>query len=377
MKRIGITGQPGFIGTHLFNYLALRKDEYELVHFEDSYFDKDHELCNFVKECDCIIHLAALNRHRKSEVIYETNINLVRAIISALEKTKSKPHVIFSSSTQEEQETLYGKSKKEGRELLQAWAETNNAHYSALIIPNVFGPFGKPFYNSVIATFSYQLTHTIEPNIEIDATLKLIYIHDLLNEFVKVISTELPSNVYYVPFYKEVKVSEILKTLTQFKEKYIQQNIIPPLSDKYEVDLFNTFRSYIDLKSYYPYLLKKNEDSRGFLVETLKEHSGGQTFFSVTKPGITRGNHFHLRKIERFCVLKGKALIKLRKVGTTEVHEFIIDGNVPSIIDMPVWYTHNIKNIGSDELLTLFWSNEFYNSEDSDTFIDPVETKTL
>lgn len=372
MKRIGITGQSGFIGTHLFNYLALRKEEFELIPFEDSYFSAKEKLLDFVKKCEVVVHLAAMNRHSDANFIYDTNINLTKQLIGAFEETDSTPQVLFASSTQEESDNLYGKSKKEGRELLHKWAEKNNANFKGLIIPNVFGPFGNPFYNSVISTFSYQLTHGIEPKIDLDSSLRLIYINELMHEFIKLINNNSSVSVYNVPHYKEIKVSEILEKLLYFKVTYFDDNIIPELKEKFHLDLFNTFRSYIDLEVHYPFQLKKISDERGYLVETIKESIGGQSFFSTTKTGITRGNHFHTRKIERFCVIQGEAEIKMRIIGTNKILSFKVKGENPSTIDMPIWFTHNITNIGENELLTLYWCNEIFDAKDSDTFYEKV-----
>jgi len=371
MLKVGITGQNGFIGSHLLNFLKLKKD-IQLIPFDDNYFNDENILTNFVNSCDVVVHLAAVNRHHQADVIYETNINLVKKLINALDNSPNKPKVLFSSSTQEERDNAYGKSKKIGRELLQNWAKKNNAEVISLIIPNVFGPFGKPFYNSVISTFSYQLVNNLEPKIEIDAVLKLIYINDLINIFFELITKKSSEQVYYVPFSKEISVSSILDILKNFKDLYLFQNIIPRFNDNFERDLFNTFRSYIDLQKHYPRYLIKNEDNRGYLTELVKEYSGGQIFYSITKPGITRGNHFHIRKIERFCVIKGEAIIKLRKVGTSEVISFEVNGDDPSFIDIPIWFTHNITNIGKDDLVTLFWSNEIYNPDEPDTYFEDV-----
>ena len=136
--------------------------------------------------------------------------------------------------------------------------------------------------------------------------------------------------------------------------------------------MFNTFRSYIDLNNHYPFHYKINKDDRGIFVETMKLNSGGQVSYSITNPGITRGNHFHIRKIERFAVIEGEAIIKMRKINTEAVFEFKLNGNKPSFVDMPLWYTHNITNIGENNLITLFWINEFYNSNDPDTFFETV-----
>ena len=161
MIKVGITGQTGFIGTHLYNYLGLMKDEVIRIPFRDDFFSDQGKLEAFVKQCDAIVHLAALNRHNDPQTIYETNIGLVKKLIAALESTGSKPHILFSSSTQEERDNIFGKSKREGRELLAQWAEKNDALFTGMVIPNVFGPFGNPYYNSVVATFSHQL-HTMK-----------------------------------------------------------------------------------------------------------------------------------------------------------------------------------------------------------------------
>ena len=186
MIRIGITGQAGFVGTHLYNFLGLQANV-ERIEFEDSYFSNEQLLKSFVKKCDVIIHLAAMNRHNDPEVLYQTNILLVDKLINSMVEEDVAPCVIFSSSTQEERDNNYGRSKKEGRERFLKWAEKNNAIFTGLVIPNVFGPFGNPYYNSVIATFSHQLTHNEQPRIDIDGELKLIYVGELVAEIWKII----------------------------------------------------------------------------------------------------------------------------------------------------------------------------------------------
>ena len=376
--KIGITGQPGFVGTHLYNYLGLQP-EVERIPFKDEYFDSEETLNAFVKKCDVIVHLAAMNRHPDPQVIYETNINLVKKLIKACETTESTPHILFSSSTQEERGNAYGKSKYEGRKLFETWALKNNAKFTGLIIPNVFGPFGRPYYNSFIATFCHQLTHGEQPKIDIDGRVKLIYVGELVQEIYEhiiAISYEEPGKAIVdevrVKHTSERKVSETLKLLEGFKKNYFEKGIIPDLNDPFEKNLFNTFMTYIEFNEFFPFNLKKHTDSRGSFVELIKLNSGGQVSFSTTKPGITRGNHFHTRKAERFAVIKGKARIELRKIGTDEILSFDLDGENPSFVDMPIWHTHNITNIGKEDLYTIFWINEHYNPEDGDTFFEEV-----
>lgn len=375
MKRIGITGQAGFVGTHLYNTLGLDKNKFIRIDFEDNFFDNEDILNNFVAQCDVIVHLAAMNRHNDPEVIYKTNIQLVEKIIKSCEKTNSTPHIIFSSSTQEERDNLYGKSKKEGRDLFEKWAINNNSKFTGLIIPNVFGPFGHPYYNSVVATFCYQLTHNETPKIEIDGEMKLIYVGELVKEIIKQIETENALKSFLVPHTSEIKVTELLNKLIKFKTNYFEKGEIPNLNNEFDKNLFNTFLCYIAHNQFFPFKLKLNTDDRGSFVETVKLNSGGQISFSTTKPNITRGNHFHTRKAERFAVIKGKALIELRRIGTNEILSFELNGDEPSFVDMPIWYTHNIKNIGEDELYTIFWINEHFNSEDADTFFEEVNSE--
>lgn len=378
--KIGITGQPGFVGTHLFNTLGLFPNKFERISFNDSYFQEEKKLKEFVSQCDVIIHLAAMNRHNDPEVIYNTNIGLVKQLISACESTQSKPHILFSSSTQEERDNPYGKSKKEGRKLFEAWALENNAKFTGLIIPNVFGPFGHPYYNSVVATFCHQLTHNETPKIEIDGEIKLIYVGELVRVIIRQITNHLPRRQagqspitnYHVPHTSEIKVSELLKLLKEYKTNYFEKGEIPNLNNSFKKNLWNTFLCYINHESFFPFKLKLNTDNRGSFVETVKLNSGGQISFSTTVPGIIRGNHYHTRKAERFAVIKGKARIELRRIGTEEVLSFELDGESPSFVDMPIWYTHNITNSGNEELYTIFWINEHFDASDPDTYFEKV-----
>jgi len=372
MQYIGITGQAGFIGTHLYNFFGLKKDEVVRIPFEDTFFSDNIKLEEFVRQCDVIIHLAALNRHNDPQTIYDTNIQLVNKLLKAFDSTGSRPHILFSSSTQEERDNMFGRSKREGRELFASWAKDNNASFTGLVIPNVYGPFGAPYYNSVIATFSHQLTHNEEPKIEVDAQLKLIYIGELVKIIWDLIKNNTVNPESRVPHTREIKVTEILELLKDFKSNYYDKGFLPDLDDPFVRNLFNTFLCYTNLENHFPVKLKQSADERGSFVETMKLNSGGQVSFSTTKPGITRGNHFHTRKAERFAVIRGKALIKLRRIGTDKVLNFELDGSEPSYVDMPVWHTHNITNTGNEDLYTIFWINEFFDANDPDTFLESV-----
>jgi len=375
MKKIGITGQNGFVGYHLLQTIKLYKEEFEHIPFDRSYFDNKADLDNFVNSCDVIVHLAALNRHNDPEEIYRQNVVLTNKLVESLERTNATPHVLISSSTQEERDNLYGKSKKDARQTLGVWAQQNSAVFTGLVIPNVFGPFGHPYYNSVVATFCHQVANNEEPRIDIDGHLKLIYVGQLVEKILTCIRKEENNAELSVEYTAEAKVSEILAHLQNYKNVYQEEGELPEIKSVFEHNLFNTYRCYMPKTDYFPRHFTKHADNRGHFVELMRAGISGQTSFSTTKPGITRGEHYHTRKIERFAVIKGKARIQLRRIGTDEVMSFELNGEDPSYVDMPIWYTHNITNIGEEELITVFWINEPYNPEDPDTWFEKVEIK--
>lgn len=373
MKKVGVTGQAGFLGSHIVNNLKLTPDQFQVIPFERSFFEDEEKLDNFVSSCDVIYHLAAMNRHEDEQFIHDTNIQLVNKIISSLERTNSTPHILFSSSSQEAKDNLYGKSKLKGRELLEYWAIEHKAQFTAFIIPNVYGPFGKPFYNSFVATFCHLLNNDGAPEVLNDSEVDLIYVQNLVLAMLEPLKNQIKiiENIT-VPKDGTYKVTEVLSLLQRFKKDYVDNGIMVSLGNAFELNMFNTFRSYINHKEHFPVSYTQHKDDRGAFVEIIRLEQQGQVSFSTTVPGITRGNHYHTRKIERFSVIKGKALIELRKVDTEEILSFELDGEAPSYVDMPIWYTHNIKNIGDEELYTMFWINEFYNPEDADTYFETV-----
>jgi len=366
--KVGITGQNGFVGSHLYNTLGLFPEEFERVDFQKEFFEDKTKLDEFTSKCDVIVHLAAMNRHESEQFIYETNVGLANQLVDSLKRTNSKAHVLISSSTQEERDNLYGKSKRKGREAIVNWAKENGGKATGLIIPNVFGAFGKPFYNSFIATFCHQLTHGETPTIDNDGEVNLIYVQELVQVIIDEIRKGTSTPELTIAPTATKKVSEVLALLNDYKAKYFDGGEIPVLNSTFEHNLFNTYRSYIDYATHYPVKFTQHTDPRGAFVEVIRLGIGGQCSFSTTVPGITRGNHYHTRKIERFAVIKGKALIQLRKIDTDEVLDFYLDGTEPAYVDMPIWYTHNIKNIGDEDLYTIFWIDEPFNPEDADTY---------
>lgn len=377
MVKVGITGQAGFVGTHLYNTLGLFPDEFERVFFDDGYFNDEKALRRFVSECQVIVHFAAMNRHPDPQVLYDTNVRLTQTLINALEKEQETPYVLFSSSIQESKENEYGRSKRECRELLERWAEKSGAPFTGLIIPNVFGPFGMPHYNSFIATFSHKLTHGENPQVLQDDYVSMIYVGNLCNYILdKIRNVNLPSfpgvEQDFVFYDFERKVTEILDLFEYFKENYVEKGYIPKLKTKNELNLFNTFRSYLDVETHFPVKLEKYMDERGSFIETAKLGIGGQVSLSTTFPDVTRGNHYHTHKIERFTIIKGKARLQMRKIGTERVIDYYLNGDDPSYVDIPIWYTHSITNIGKEDLYMQFWISEWYDPSDADTYFEHV-----
>ena len=262
------------MGTHLYNTLGLFPEEFERIDFQKEYFEDPNQLNEFVAQCDVIVHLAAMNRHNDPQVIYDTNIGLVEKLIQSLDQTKSKAHVLFSSSSQEERDNLYGKSKKEGRELMIDWAEKAGGKFTGMIIPNVFGPFGHPNYNSVVATFCHKLAHNETPTIEVDGELKLIYVGELVEAILSEIRKGKSNAELVIAHTSESKVSQLLSLLECYKAAYQDKGIIPSLNTTFELNLFNTFRCYMDIANHFPVKFVEHTDPRGSFVEIIRSAAG-------------------------------------------------------------------------------------------------------
>lgn len=369
--KIGITGVSGFVGSHLRDRLS-REQTCTVLPYDDSYYDNPPLFIDFCRQADVIVHLAGVNRD-EPEVVYQKNIELMDKLLRFVDAAGGTPYILFSSSTQIERDNEYGRGKKRAMELLESWANRRKASAVSMVIPNVFGDGGRPFYNSVVATFCYQLTHNQEPTILKDGTLKLIYINDLVEDIFSLIQN--PPDGYRIEYIRprvETTVSQILAHLKRFQKAFYETGTVPSLESAFERDLYATFLTYMEAPEW-KRSLKRNADERGVFVEVYKMEKGGQVSFSTTKPGVTRGNHYHIRKSEKFCVVSGQASIKLRRIGTDRVIEYRVSGEEPCWIEMPIYYTHSITNIGTSDLLTLFWISEPFDPNDPDTFYEKVE----
>jgi UDP-2-acetamido-2,6-beta-L-arabino-hexul-4-ose reductase len=364
--KIGITGIKGMIGWHLRAFLY-GFPGVEIIEGDRSTFAENSRLLDFVSASDTIVHLAGMNRG-KDEEVESTNIKLTTALIEACERKKHAPHIILSSSTHIYRDTAYGRSKLLCAQKFQDWASRNGAVFTNLILPHVFGECGKPFYNSVVSTFCFQLANAQEPQIDKDGPLELIHAQEVARQILELIQSKQGGELV-IPG-TPISVREMLARVRALAD-YYNNHMIPDLRESLDLSLFNTYRSYLYPK-FFPRPLELHKDNRGELFEACKSLNGGQTFISTTRPGITRGNHFHLNKVERFLVVRGEANIRIRKMFDDEILEFRVSGSKPQYIDIPTLHTHNITNTGNEDLLTLFWAHEIFDPKSTDTKAAPV-----
>ena len=369
--KIGVTGKNGFLGYHLCSTIKHKHQKLKLIDFKREYFNSPSNLDKFTSQCDIIVHLAGINRADDQSKIKELNIGLAKKIRDSLERISFKGKLIFSSSTQENNLSAYGSSKKKAREIFENSANKNNYNFIGLLIPNIFGPFCRPNFNSFISTFSNDIINNNIPKIIDDNEINLVYVSSVVKQIINLFNTS-TSQKLVLNHDKTLSVSLTLDKLKNFYSSYVINGNIPVFYSSFDLNLFNTFRSFIDLDKFFPRTLIKNSDERGFFSEVIRTESRGQFSFSSTNPEFTRGNHFHTRKIERFTVIQGEAIIEMRKIGDEKIYSFSLNGNQPSYVDMPVWYTHNIKNISNVPLITLFWINEPFTIKDPDTFYEIV-----
>lgn len=367
IKKVGVTGLNGFLGRHISWLLSTTKDEIEIISIPISSINDEQVLPKLLVGLDVLVHLARIHPNDVSmpEDVYSGNIDLAKKIISALDSIKATPYIIFASSSQITKENPYGRAKKEIGSMLREWGVAHNAHITNLIIPNEFGESGIPGRTSVVSTFCDDLVHNRDSKVSSGVTVSLIHAQAVAASVLGLVRD--PQNEDVVLVGRDMEVSELYKKLAEFKSSY-SNDIIPDIKDRLDLSLFNDLRWHLFHNGFYPRKIILRTDERGSLFEMIKETTGGQAFASSTKSGVTRGNHFHTRKIERFCVIGGQAEICLREVGRDKIHRFTVSGDEPVFIDMPTFFAHNIKNVGKEDLLTLFWSNELFDQSDPDTY---------
>jgi len=307
---------------------------------------------------DAIIHLAGVNRAPPDDVLGE-NLSLAKQLTEALDRVSARPVIVFANSIQSGHPSVFGQTKQAAADHLTAWGRQVGAPVADVRLPNLFGEHGKPHYNSVVATFCYELAHGGKPTIVDDREIPLLHVQDAVDQMLDLAEKRFPG--VFQPEGSPTLVSDLMKKLIGFHDLYMTGQI-PDVTIPFDRALFNTYRSFC-FPGHYPIRPTLRSDSRGDLYECLRSHGGRSLVFcSTSRPGVTRGEHFHLRKIERFLVLRGTGVIALRRLFDQEVIRFEVAGGTPAIIDMPTMWTHSITNVGADDLLTLFWACLLYTS---------------
>jgi UDP-2-acetamido-2,6-beta-L-arabino-hexul-4-ose reductase len=359
-RPVVLTGAAGFLGWHV-RVLARASGLPAPVILSRDDLRAPHRLADLLDGAGRVLHLAGVNRGDPQHIT-AGNIEPARALATALRQCVTPPKtVVFANSIQAANGSPYGDAKAAAATLLAEATRWSGSVFLDLRLPNLFGEHGQPHYNSVIATFCRVLADGGAPQVHDDRELELLHATDAA---ALLLETDAPAS-------SRRSVRDLAHRLQTFASIY-RTGDIPPLLDNFDVQLFNTYRSHC-FPTHYPFRLVRSADARGELVEAVKVRGGGgQTFCSSTRPGITRGEHYHLAKVERFMVLRGEADICLRRLLHDEVVRFRVSGSDPVAVDMPTMWVHNITNVGTDELLTLFWANEVFDQNRPDTYPERV-----
>lgn len=361
--KVCITGANGFIAKNLI--AALRRDEkVELLLLSKS---NNEKFKKFILEADIIFHLAGVNRPQNPQEFYEGNSALTQNIVQLLLDQGKDTPIVLSSSTQVKNENDYGKSKQNAENSVKQYAQKSGAKVAIYQLPNVFGKLSKPNYNTVIATWCYNITHDLAIQVNDDSTqLQLVYIDDVIKNFLKHVEGIYNSNpLHHVDIVYSKTLGEIKRLLEQFKQSRTDL-IVPNVGSGFERALYATYLSFLDTKDF-SYELNGHNDDRGTFYEIVKTLDAGQFSISTTASGITRGNHYHDTKNEKFLVIKGQARIEYRHIFSEDVITYDVSDKKMEVVEMIPGYTHNITNTGSEEMVLLIWANERFDQEHTDT----------
>ncbi len=369
--KILITGSKGFIAKNLIVELLNGTSERTLFEYDRS---SGPELLNqYCKEADFVFHLAGVNRPQEPSEFREGNFGFTSLLLDTLQKHGNNCPVMLASSTQAIHDTPYGESKKAGEDLLFKYGEETGAKVLIYRLPNVFGKWSRPNYNSAVSTFCNNIAHDLPIQVnDRSVIMTLVYIDDVVKELISALegnpSTE--GKFCKIPVEHRLTLGEIVDLIYSFKES--RKNLqVPDLSDHFTKKLYSTYLSYLP-EDGFSYPLKMNIDERGSFTEFLKSPDRGQVSINISKPGITKGQHWHHTKNEKFLVVSGKGVIRFRKLGEEKVHEYVVSGEKLEVVDIPVGYTHNIENLGDTDMVTVMWVNEIFDPRNPDTYYMPV-----
>lgn len=369
--KILVTGSNGFVGKNLVTTLKTYND---FIVYEYDLDNTIEDLKKYTKDCDFVVHLAGINRPTKPEEFYEGNAGFTETLCKYLKVNQNNSPILISSSIQACLDNDYGKSKKEGEEMLLKHAEFMNSKVYIYRLANLFGKWCRPNYNSVVATWCYNIANGVDIQINNpDTVLDLCYIDDVIREFICAINND--ANIgedgycHVLPTYS-TKLGELANTLYSFRDSR-KNYFVVSMENSLHKKLYSTYLSYLNEKQF-SYPLKMNIDNRGSFTEFLKTKNFGQVSINISKPGIVKGNHWHHTKTEKFLVISGQGLIQFRKIGSNEIIEYHVSGDKLEVIDIPTGYTHNIINEGKNDMVTVMWANEIFDPEHPDTFYEEV-----
>jgi len=376
-----ITGAKGFIGKNLIaelNNIKEGKAKRSNLTSDLTLFEYDMEtdpslLEGYCKEADFVFHLAGVNRPKDPSAFMEGNFGFTSVLLDTLKKQGNNCPVMLASSIQAELVNPYGISKKAGEDLLFEYGRETGANVLIYRFPNVFGKWCRPNYNSAVATFCHNIAHNLPIQVnDRGVQMTLVYIDDVVKELI----SALEGNPYKegdfckVPIEYRITLGEIVDLIYSFKESRNDLQV-PDLSDVFTKKLYSTYLSYLP-EDQFSYPLKMNVDERGSFTEFLKSPDRGQVSINISKPGITKGQHWHHTKNEKFLVVSGKGVIRFRKIDEKMVYEYFVSGDKLEVVDIPVGYTHNIENLGETDMVTVMWVNEVFDPERPDTYFLPV-----
>ena len=364
--KILVTGAKGFIGKNLIAELRNRK-------YNDIFeFDRDTDpslLDGYCEEADFVFHLAGVNRPKEQSEFMEGNFGFTSDLLDLLKKYNNTCPVMISSSIQAELDNPYGESKKAGEDLLLSYGEETGARVLVYRFPNVFGKWCRPNYNSAVATFCNNVAHNMPIQVnDPSVVMNLVYIDDLTNELINALEgNENKVDLFcVVSVVHTVTLGETVDLMYSFKKSRVDRSV-PNMSDEFAKKLYSTYLSYLP-EDKFSYDLKMNVDERGSFTEFIKTPERGQVSVNISKPGITKGNHWHHTKNEKFLVVSGKGVIRFRKIDSDEVLEYFVSSDKMEVVDIPTGYTHNIENLGDIDMVTIMWANEQFDPEKPDTY---------
>jgi len=378
--KILVTGSAGFVGRNLV--LELQNRGHEILGC--TLGTTKEELEQYTKECEFVFHLAGVNRPKEEKEFFEGNAGFTGEFLALLEKAGNRAPVALSSSIQAERDNPYGRSKRQAEDLLFAHGERTGSSVYVYRLPNLFGKWSMPNYNSVVATFCSNIARGLPVTIhDPDSEVPLCYIDDLIEEFLRCLGGK-PTKQYEnrengdqgryctVPEVYRRTVGQIASLLGGFRESRRTLSL-PDFSDPFEKKLYSTYLSYLP-EDGFSYPLVTHTDHRGSFTEFLRTPDRGQVSVNVSKPGITKGNHWHHTKNEKFLVVSGQALIRFRRADREEILEYPVSGEKLEVVDIPPGYTHTITNTGETDLVTVMWVNECYDPKKPDTYVLEVDT---